>query len=249
MEYNIGCRLAQWQRNKMRILVVEDEKNLNRVLKKQLEKQGYSVDACLDGLEAKDYMDMTEYDVIILDIMLPGMDGLQLLKMAREKDLPSQIIMLTARDSIEDRVKGLDMGADDYLTKPFAFEELLARIRMLVRKKSGNKTNVYRAADLELDTSAMTVTRGGQQIMLTAREFAVLRYLMANKGIVLSREKIEEHLFDYDYDGASNVVDVYIRYLRKKVDEGFDEKLIHTVRGTGYVLKDNSQEQKNNKEN
>ena len=242
MEYNIGCRLAQWQRNKMRILVVEDEKNLNRVLKKQLEKQGYSVDACLDGLEAKDYMDMTEYDVIILDIMLPGMDGLQLLKMAREKDLPSQIIMLTARDSIEDRVKGLDMGADDYLTKPFAFEELLARIRMLVRKKSGNKTNVYRAADLELDTSAMTVTRGGQQIMLTAREFAVLRYLMANKGIVLSREKIEEHLFDYDYDGASNVVDVYIRYLRKKVDEGFDEKLIHTVRGTGYVLKDNSQE-------
>ena len=249
MEYNIGCRLAQWQRNKMRILVVEDEKNLNRVLKKQLEKQGYSVDACLDGLEAKDYMDMTEYDVIILDIMLPGMDGLQLLKMAREKDLPSQIIMLTARDSIEDRVKGLDMGADDYLTKPFAFEELLARIRMLVRKKSGNKTNVYRAADLELDTSAMTVTRGGQQIMLTAREFAVLRYLMANKGIVLSREKIEEHLFDYDYDGASNVVDVYIRYLRKKVDEGFDEKLILTVRGTGYVLKDNSQEQKNNKEN
>ena len=243
MEYNIGCRLAQWQRNKMRILVVEDEKNVNRVLKKQLEKQGYSVDACLDGLEAKDYMDMTEYDVIILDIMLPGMDGLQLLKMAREKDLPSQIIMLTARDSIEDRVKGLDMGADDYLTKPFAFEELLARIRMLVRKKSGNKTNVYRAADLELDTSAMTVTRGGQQIMLTAREFAVLRYLMANKGIVLSREKIEEHLFDYDYDGASNVVDVYIRYLRKKVDEGFDEKLIHTVRGTGYVLKDNSQEQ------
>ena len=227
----------------MRILVVEDEKNLNRVLKKQMEKQGYSVDACLDGLEAKDYMDMTEYDVIILDIMLPGMDGLQLLKMAREKDLPSQIIMLTARDSIEDRVKGLDMGADDYLTKPFAFEELLARIRMLVRKKSGNKTNVYRAADLELDTSAMTVTRGGQQIMLTAREFAVLRYLMANKGIVLSREKIEEHLFDYDYDGASNVVDVYIRYLRKKVDEGFDEKLIHTVRGTGYVLKDNSQEQ------
>lgn len=226
----------------MRILVVEDEKNLNTVLKKQLEKQGYSVDACLDGLEAKDYMDMTEYDVIVLDIMLPGMDGLQLLKMAREKDLPSQIIMLTARDSIEDRVKGLDMGADDYLTKPFAFEELLARIRMLVRKRSGNKTNIYRAGDLEMDTSSMTVTRGGQQIMLTAREFAVLRYLMANKGIVLSREKIEEHLFDYDYDGASNVVDVYIRYLRKKVDEGFDDKLIHTVRGTGYVLKDNSPE-------
>jgi DNA-binding response OmpR family regulator len=222
----------------MRLLVVEDEKNLNKVLKKQLEAQGYSVDACLDGLEAKDYMEMTEYDVVILDIMLPGMDGLALLKWARERELTSQIIMLTARDSVEDRVKGLDMGADDYLTKPFAFEELLARIRMLIRKKSGNKTNVYKAADLEMDTSAMTVTRAGKQIMLTAREFAVLRYLLANKGIVLSREKIEEHLFDYDYEGASNVVDVYIRYLRKKVDEGYDVKLIHTVRGMGYVIKE-----------
>jgi DNA-binding response OmpR family regulator len=224
----------------MRILVAEDEKNLNKVLKKQLESQGYSVDACLDGLEAKDCMEMAEYDVVILDIMMPGMDGLSLLKWARERELTSQIIMLTARDSIEDRVKGLDMGADDYLTKPFAFEELLARIRMLVRKKTGNKTNVYKAADLEMDTSAMTVTRAGKQIMLTAREFAVLRYLLANKGIVLSREKIEEHLFDYDYEGASNVVDVYIRYLRKKVDEGFDVKLIHTVRGMGYVLKEDS---------
>ena len=222
----------------MRLLVAEDEKNLNKVLKKQLESQGYSVDACLDGLEAKNCMEMAEYDVVILDIMMPGMDGLSLLKWARERELATQIIMLTARDSVEDRVKGLDMGADDYLTKPFAFEELLARIRMLVRKKAGNKTNVYRAADLEMDTSAMTVTRAGQQIKLTAREFAVLRYMLANKGIVLSREKIEEHLFDYDYDGASNVVDVYIRYLRKKVDEGFDVKLIHTVRGMGYVIKE-----------
>ena len=222
----------------MRILIVEDEKNLNRIIKKQLESAGYSVDACIDGLEAKDYTEMTEYDVIILDIMLPGMDGLQLLKWARQNELQSQIIMLTARDSIEDRVNGLDMGADDYLTKPFAFEELMARIRMLLRKKSGNKTNVYKAGDLELNVNTMKVIRGGKDIVLTAREFAVLRYLMANKGIVLSREKIEEHLFDYDYEGASNVVDVYIRYLRKKIDEGQDSKLIHTVRGSGYVLKE-----------
>ena len=222
----------------MRVLIVEDEKNLNSIIKKQLESQGYSVDACLDGLEAKDYMEMTDYDVIVLDIMLPGMNGLDLLRWARENEMQSQIIMLTARDSIEDRVKGLDMGADDYLTKPFAFEELLARIRMLVRKKSGNKTNIYKAGDLEVDTSAMTVTRGGKSISLTGREFAVLQYMIVNKGIVLSREQIEEHLFDYDYEGASNVVDVYIRYLRKKVDEGFETKLIHTVRGRGYVLKE-----------
>ena len=222
----------------MRVLIVEDEKNLNSIMKKQLEAQGYSVDACLDGLEAKDYMEMTDYDVIVLDIMLPGMNGLDLLRWARENEMQSQIIMLTARDSIEDRVKGLDMGADDYLTKPFAFEELLARIRMLVRKKSGNKTNIYKAGDLEVDTSAMTVTRGGKSISLTGREFAVLQYMIVNKGIVLSREQIEEHLFDYDYEGASNVVDVYIRYLRKKVDEGFETKLIHTVRGRGYVLKE-----------
>lgn len=224
----------------MRVLIVEDEKNLNSVIKKQLESQGYSVDGCLDGLEAKDYMEMTDYDVIVLDIMLPGMDGLELLKWARRNEIQSQIIMLTARDSIEDRVKGLDMGADDYLTKPFAFEELLARIRMLVRKKSGNKTNIYRVGDLEVDTSAMTVTRGKKSISLTGREFAVLHYMIVNKGIVLSREQIEEHLFDYDYEGASNVVDVYIRYLRKKIDEGFDSKLIHTVRGRGYVLKEES---------
>lgn len=222
----------------MRVLIVEDEKNLNSIMKKQLEAQGYSVDACLDGLEAKDYMEMTDYDVIVLDIMLPGMNGLDILRWARENEMQSQIIMLTARDSIEDRVKGLDMGADDYLTKPFAFEELLARIRMLVRKKSGNKTNIYKAGDLEVDTSAMTVTRGGKSISLTGREFAVLQYMIVNKGIVLSREQIEEHLFDYDYEGASNVVDVYIRYLRKKVDEGFETRLIHTVRGRGYVLKE-----------
>ena len=222
----------------MRILVVEDERNLNNVLRKQLEGQGYSVDSCLDGKEAKGYMEMTEYDVIVLDIMLPGMSGMELLKWARDNDLNSQIIMLTARDSIEDRVKGLDQGADDYMTKPFAFEELLARIRMLTRKKSGNKTNVYKIADLKVDVAKMKVTRGEKEIMLTSREFSLLHYMITNKGVVLSRPQIEEHIFNYDYEGASNMVDVYIRYLRKKIDDDFDVKLIHTVRGKGYVLKE-----------
>lgn len=222
----------------MRILVVEDERNLNNVLRKQLEGQGYSVDSCLDGKEAKEYMEMTEYDVIVLDIMLPGMSGMELLKWARDNDLNSQIIMLTARDSIEDRVKGLDQGADDYMTKPFAFEELLARIRMLTRKKSGNKTNVYKIADLKVDVAKMKVTRGEKEIMLTSREFSLLHYMITNKGVVLSRPQIEEHIFNYDYEGASNMVDVYIRYLRKKIDDDFDVKLIHTVRGKGYVLKE-----------
>ncbi len=222
----------------MRILVVEDERNLNNVLRKQLEGQGYSVDSCLDGKEAKEYMEMTEYDVIVLDIMLPGMSGMELLKWARDNDLNSQIIMLTARDSIEDRVKGLDQGADDYMTKPFAFEELLARIRMLTRKKSGNKTNVYKIADLKVDVAKMKVTRGEKEIMLTSREFSLLHYMITNKGVVLSRPQIEEHIFNYDYEGASNMVDVYIRYLRKKIDDDFEVKLIHTVRGKGYVLKE-----------
>ena len=222
----------------MRILVVEDEKNLNNVLRKQLESQGYSVDSCLDGKEAQGYMEMTEYDVIVLDIMLPGMSGMELLRWARNNEIQSQIIMLTARDSIDDRVKGLDQGADDYMTKPFAFEELLARIRMLTRKKAGNKTNVYKLGDLKLDVGKMRVTRDGKEIALTSREFALLHYMITNKGVVLSRPQIEEHIFNYDYEGASNMVDVYIRYLRKKIDDDYKVKLIHTVRGKGYVLKE-----------
>lgn len=222
----------------MRVLVVEDEKNLNRIIKKQLEAQGYSVDATFDGLEARDYMEGTSYDVVVLDIMLPGMNGLELLRWARERDIDSQIIMLTAKDSIEDRVKGLDLGADDYMTKPFAFEELMARIRMLTRKKAGSRSNTLKAGDLSMNIDSMEVIREGKEITLTSREFALLQYLVSNKGIVLSRAQIEDNLFNYDYEGASNMVDVYIRYLRKKVDEPFDKKMIHTIRGKGYVLKE-----------
>ncbi|MBQ9157388.1 MAG: response regulator transcription factor, partial [Eubacterium sp.] len=173
-----------------------------------------------------------------LDIMLPGLSGLEVLSRARARDIDTPILLLTARDSVADKVQGLDAGADDYLTKPFALEELLARIRMLLRKKAGSKTNSYQLADLILDVTSHRVVRAGQEINLSAREFALLQYLMVNRGQTLSRQQIEDHLWDYSYEGASNMVDVYIRYLRKKIDEGFEPKLIHTVRGVGYVIKE-----------
>ena len=224
----------------MRILIAEDEKDLNSLLKKRLENQKYSVDACFDGEEAIDYLAVTEYDAVILDIMMPKKNGLQVLKYIRGQKRHTPVLLLTAKDSIEDRVTGLDAGADDYLVKPFAFDELLARIRVMLRKNSAaeTKSNIVTAADLKVDLNTQRVFRGDKEISLSSREFSILRYLCMNKGIVLSREKIEEHIWNYDYAGGSNVVDVYIRYLRKKIDEGFTPKLIHTVRGAGYVLRE-----------
>jgi DNA-binding response OmpR family regulator len=181
---------------------------------------------------------MGEYDTVILDIMLPKLNGLGVLERLRSKKNMTPILFLTAKDSIEDRVKGLDSGADDYLVKPFAFAELLARIRVLTRKKSGNATNVFSLADLTVNCDNRTVTRCGESIPLTSKEFSILEYMIRNKGIVLQREQIERHIWNYDYEGGSNIIDVYIRYLRKKIDDGFDVKLIHTVRGTGYILKE-----------
>ena len=222
----------------MRILIAEDEKDLNALLKKRLEEQSYSVDACFDGQEAIDYIACTEYDVIMLDIMMPEKSGLEVLKALRQKNRRTPVLLLTAKDSIEDRVIGLDAGADDYMVKPFAFEELLARIRVMLRKHSGQLSNLLRAGNLTMDLSSHTVTRGEQKIVLSAKEFALLRYLMMNQGNVLSRDQIEQHIWNYDYAGSSNMVDVYIRYLRKKIDDPFSSKLIHTVRGTGYVLRE-----------
>ena len=221
----------------MRILIAEDEKSLNALLKKQLEAQSYSVDACLDGQEAIDYIDCTDYDVILLDIMMPKKSGMEVLKALRRKDSQTPVLLLTARDSIEDRVLGLDAGADDYLVKPFAFEELLARIRVMLRKKTGQNSSLLSAGDLTLDLNS---TRAGQEIPLSSKEFALLRYLLMNQGRILSRDQIEQHIWNYDYAGSSNMVDVYIRYLRKKIDDPFDRKLIHTVRGAGYVLREDS---------
>lgn len=222
----------------MRILIAEDERKLNRILAKQLSDNGYTVDACFDGQEALDFLEAEPYDAIILDIMMPKVDGLTVLRKIRSKDIDTPVLFLTARDSISDRVEGLDAGADDYLTKPFAFEELLARVRVLIRKKSGNKTNTYSLADLTLDVQSHEVKRGNTTIQLSSKEYAILEYMMLNKNIVLSRESLERNVWGYSYDGASNMIDVYIRYLRKKIDENFEPKLIHTVRGAGYVLKE-----------
>lgn len=221
----------------MRILIAEDEKDLNRILRERLSAEQYSVDSCYDGQEALDYIESADYDAVVLDIMMPVMDGLTVLKKMRQKNNSTPVILLTARDSIDDRVKGLDAGANDYLVKPFAFEELLARIRVMLRKPADTSASVYKVADLEVHTDTRQVLRGGREIRLSGKEFALLRYMVQNEGIVLSRDRLEEHLWNFDYAGGSNVIDVYIRYLRKKIDEGFEPKLIHTVRGAGYVLK------------
>ncbi|MDD7284963.1 MAG: response regulator transcription factor [Firmicutes bacterium] len=223
----------------MRILIAEDQKDLNRIITKRLSAEGYYVDSCFDGEEALSYIEMAEYDGIILDIMMPKRDGLSVLHSLRKKGIGTPVLFLTARDAVEDRVLGLDSGADDYLVKPFAFDELIARIRAMTRKSAGNSSNIFSVADLVMDTASHTVTRGGREIALSAKEFSLLEYLLRNKGHVLSRTMIENNLWNFDYSGGTNAVDVYIRYLRKKVDDGFEPKLIHTVRGCGYVLKEN----------
>lgn len=224
----------------MRILIAEDQKDLNKVLTKKLTAEGYSVDSCFDGEEALDFLNMAQYDGVILDIMMPRLDGLSVVKHMRASGDATPVLFLTARDSVEDKVRGLDLGANDYLVKPFSFEELMARVRALTRKATAENSPVYEICDLRLDTGSHSVTRSDKKIKLSAKEFALLEYLLRNKGQVLSREKIENNLWNFDYEGGTNAVDVYIRYLRKKIDEDFSPRLIHTVRGVGYVLKDES---------
>ncbi len=222
----------------MRVLVAEDERDLNNIVCKKLTAEGYSADACYDGKEALEYIEAAEYDVIILDVMMPEMDGFELIKTVRSCGISTPVIFLTARDSVEDRIAGLDLGASDYVIKPFSLAELMARVRAVVRKSSGNATNIYEIADMTVDTATKKVVRGGKEIDLSAKEFALLEFMIRNKGVVLSREKIENNIWNFDYEGGTNAVDVYIRYLRRKIDEGFDTKLIHTVRGSGYVLRE-----------
>ena len=222
----------------MRILIVEDQKDLNKILVKKLTAEGYSVDNCFDGEEALDFLDMAQYDGVILDIMMPKMDGLAVVKHMRKNGDHTPVLFLTARDSIDDKVKGLDLGANDYLVKPFSFEELMARVRAMTRKTATSNSPVYQLADLSLDTNSHNVSRAGVNIKLSAKEFALLEYMLRNQGKVLSRENIENNLWNFDYEGGTNAVDVYIRYLRKKIDEDFEPKLIHTVRGVGYVIRE-----------
>jgi len=219
---------------------VEDEKKINDIIVKTLKQEKYGVDSCFDGEEALDYIFSVEYDIILLDIMLPKRNGFEVMESMRKKGIKTPVLFLTARDQIEDRVKGLDLGADDYLVKPFAFEELLARIRVVLRKNSvsgEDSGNILKIANLTVDCNKHEVFRDEISIKLSAKEFSILEYMMRNKGRVVSKEKIEEHVWDFDYEGGSNIVEVYIKFLRKKIDNDFSPKLIHTIRRVGYVLK------------
>ena len=221
----------------MRLLVVEDEKKVARFIKKGLEEEGYAVDVAPDGEEGLGMALDGVHDLIILDIHLPRMDGLGILQELRKKKVTTPVLLLTVRAAIEDKVLGLDAGADDYLTKPFAFQELLARVRALLRRRAEAEAPVLQVADLTLDPARRLASRGGEKIDLTPKEFALLAYFMRNSGRVLTRTMISEHVWDYDFDTMTNVIDVYVNYLRKKIEAGREPKLIHTVRGAGYVLK------------
>jgi heavy metal response regulator len=221
----------------MRILVIEDEKKVADFISNGLAEEGYAVDVAPDGDQGYFLATTNEYDAILLDIMLPKMDGFTLCTKLRSEDNHTPILMLTAKDAIKDKVRGLDTGADDYLTKPFAFEELLARIRSLLRKKSLQQKTRFQVDNLVLDTITHTATRGERDIPLSVKEYALLEYLMRNTGSVVTRTMIAEHVWDINFDTFTNVIDVYISYLRNKIDRGQETKLIHTVRGRGYVLK------------
>jgi heavy metal response regulator len=221
----------------VRILVVEDERKVASFIKKGLEEEGYAVDVAADGEEGLVLALTRVHDLIILDVRLPKIDGLGVLQALRHDSVTAPVLLLTVRATIEDKVLGLDAGADDYLTKPFAFQELVARVRALLRRRMEAEPTVLRIGDLTLDPARRTVTRGGEKIDLTPREFALLDYFMRNPGRVLTRTMIAEHVWDYSFDTSTNVIDVYVNYLRKKVDAGREPKLLHTMRGVGYVLK------------
>ena len=221
----------------MRVMVVEDARDMNRLIVKVLKKSGYSVDGCFNGEEALEFLGGAEYDAVLLDVMMPKMDGYSLLKQLRDQGLDTPVLFLTAKDAVADRVKGLDLGADDYLVKPFDFDELLARIRAMTRKRAGSRSNLFVLADLEVDTKCRTANRAGTEISLLPKEFSILEYMIRNQGIVLSREQLEDQIWNYEYTGSSNNMDVYISRLRKKIDNGHAVKLLHTIRGVGWVLR------------
>ena len=224
------------------LLIAEDEKDMQNIIVDFMKQGGHSCILANDGVEALSILENNTVDLIILDIMMPKADGFAVLRAIRGAKKDTPVLFLTARDAVSDRVKGLDSGANDYLVKPFSLAGLLARVRAMTRKSFGSSSNVLAVADLELDIASKTVTRGGAQIMLSAKEYALLEYLMVNKGRILSREKIEDHIWNFDYEGGTNVVDVYISYLRKKIDDGHKKKLIHTVRGRGYVIREDDED-------
>jgi len=222
----------------MRLLIAEDEKSLNQTLSERLTKAGYSVDSCFDGEDALYYIESAQYDGIILDVMMPKINGFEVLRTIRNKKILTPVLMLTAKDSDEDIIKGLDSGANDYLTKPFSFAVLSARIRAMLRVKENITASVMEIADLSVDTTTRQVKRGDTIVELSSKEYAILEYLMRNRGIIVSKEKIEENIWNYEYEGSSDVVKVYIHHLRKKIDDGFPKKLLHTIKNVGYVIKE-----------
>lgn len=222
----------------MRILVIEDELKIANFIKRGLKEEGYSVDVANDGEHGHFLATTEQYDLIILDLMIPKIDGLIICKMLRKEKMTIPILILTAKDMVKDKVVGLDSGADDYLTKPFAFEELLARIRSLLRKKDTQVAAKLQVGDLVLDLLSHKVARGGKEIELTTKEYALLEYLMRNTGTVITRTMISEHVWDINFDTLTNVIDVYINYLRNKIDKGHKTKLLHTIRGRGYIIKE-----------
>ncbi len=222
----------------MRILIVEDEKKVAGFIKKGMEEETYAVDVAYDGEEGLLLADTNQYDLIVLDLMLPKMGGLEVLTELRDKRVNTPILLLTAKDSVEDKVTGLNKGADDYLTKPFAFSELLARVRSLLRRGQAETQTVLQVSDLTLDLISHKVNRNGEEIELTGKEYSLLEYFMRNVGKVLTRTMIAEHVWDYNFDTFTNVIDVYINHLRKKIDKSHEQKLLHTLRGVGYVMKE-----------
>lgn len=226
---------------KLRLLIIEDEKDLNNALSKHLKKNGYGVDACYNGMEALEYIQITNYDAIILDVMMPIMDGYEFLRRIRQQKDQTPVLFLTAKDTLEDKVFGLDSGADDYLIKPFEFEELLARIRVMTRRAYGHICNEIQVDDLILDLAKKQVLRSGIEINLTSKEYEILEYLMKNTDHIISRQQIQDHVWDFDYDGASNLIDVLIKNIRRKIDLGNSKPLIFTKRGLGYVIRNSDE--------
>jgi len=222
----------------MRILIIEDEKKVASFIKKGLEEEYFVADIAGDGKEGLKLAISEEYDIIIMDIMLPYMDGITLIKEIRRREISTPVLMLTVNDSVKDKVEGLDAGADDYLTKPFAFEELIARLRALLRRNENSKTSKLTVANLVLDLQSHRVFRNNQEIILTPKEYSILEYLMRNSKKVISRTKLIEHVYDYHFDTETNIIDVYINKVRSKIDTNFEKPLIHTIRGIGYVIKD-----------
>ncbi len=227
----------------MKVLVAEDEEDLNDIIVKKLSVEGYDVDSCFDGTQALEHLTFADYDVAVLDIMMPRMDGIQVVKELRQSGKQIPVIFLTAKDTLQDKIRGLNTGASDYVVKPFSFDELIARIKAVVRTAQGNASELYSLGDLSVDTQSHIVKRGEREIILTGKEYALLEYLMMNKNKILTREKILNHVWGYDYEGGTNIVDVYMNYLRNKLDGDGAQKLLHTVRGIGYVLRKNEENQ------